>query len=85
MMKIAIIYDISSDRLRTKFAQELMCYGMRVQFSVFEAEVTKREFSKIEDLAYKYSEEDDTVTIYEILDIQRFGKVEYIENYDLIF
>lgn len=84
-MKIAIIYDISNDRFRTKFAQELMCYGMRVQFSVFEAEVSKKELTKIEDLAFKYSEENDTVSIYEILDIQRFGKVEYIENYDLIF
>ena len=85
MIKIAIIYDISNDKLRTKFAQELMCYGMRVQYSVFEADVTKKELHKIEDLAHKYANSDDKVSIYELLNIQRFGEVEYIENYDLIF
>ena len=85
MTKIVIIYDISDDILRTKFAKELMKYAVRVQFSVFEAEVNKKEYSAIENLARKYSKNDDKVAIYETLDVIRYGDIEYIENYELIF
>jgi len=84
-LKVVVVYDISSDKLRNKFAKELFRYGLRVQYSVFEAEVTKKEFKKLEDLAYKYSNEDDKVSIYEFLDIQRFGSVELLNSSDLIF
>ena len=84
MMNIVIVYDISDDKLRTKLAKELMRYAVRTQYSVFEAEVTKKELIAIENLAIRYSKNNDKVTIYEFLDIKRFGNIEYIENYALI-
>jgi CRISPR-associated endonuclease Cas2 len=79
------MYDITDDKLRTKFAKELMRYLYRTQFSVFEGTITKNELIYIEDLAFKYSNDDDKVTIYQFLDVKRYGDVEYITNYDLIF
>ena len=84
-MTVAIIYDIKNNTKRTKLANELFRYGIRVQKSVFEADITKKEYSKLQDIAYKYSDDEDKVSIYEILSTKRFGDIEYIENFDLIY
>ena len=85
MIEIAVMYDITDDKLRTKFSKELMRYLYRTQYSIFEGTVTKKELHHIEDLAYKYSKEDDKVTIYQFLDVKRYGNIQDIENLELIF
>jgi CRISPR-associated endonuclease Cas2 len=84
-MNVVIVYDIKSDRLRTKLAKELFLYGIRTQYSVFEADVNKFELKKLYKIVERYSIDDDRVAIYEIhSDIKRFGKAQYIDEYDLI-
>lgn len=39
---IIITYDISNNKLRTQFSKFLEKYGVRVQFSVYEIENSKR-------------------------------------------
>ena len=42
-MRYVIAYDISDDRRRTRLAHALEQWGNRVQYSVFECELTGRE------------------------------------------
>lgn len=54
-----ISYDIESDRLRNKVADELLNYGKRVQYSVFECDINIKRFrvlySKLMNLVAKES------------------------------
>ena len=85
-MNVVIVYDISDDKLRNKLAKELFRYAIRTQFSVFEGDVDKNELKKIEQLAKKYSDGKDKVSVYQISEeIKRFGDVKYIDSNDLIF
>ena len=47
-MRYIIAYDIENDRTRNKIAKILEGYGIRVQKSVFECKLTKRELSTLE-------------------------------------
>ena len=84
MIKIVVVFDISSDKNRANIAKELFRYGLRTQKSVFEAEVNKNELQKVYDIAYRYSKKDDKVSVYEFSDVKRFGEVEFISANDLI-
>ena len=42
-----ISYDITVNRIRNKIAEELKNYGRRVQYSVFECELTDRRFREL--------------------------------------
>ncbi len=42
-----VSYDISSDRLRAKIAKTLEGYGVRVQYSVFECDLTEKKFKDL--------------------------------------
>lgn len=42
-----VSYDISSDRIRNKVAKELKNYGKRVQYSVFECNITKKRYGEM--------------------------------------
>lgn len=46
-MYLAITYDISNNKTRTKIVQILESYGFRVQESVFELEVNKSQFERL--------------------------------------
>jgi len=46
-MHLFIAYDISSDKKRNKVSKLLEDFGVRIQFSVFECELTKRELKEI--------------------------------------
>jgi len=48
-MRIVISYDIASDRRRAKIHDTLKNYGERVQFSVFECQLTGKEFRRLRD------------------------------------
>lgn len=42
-----VSYDIASDRLRNKVAKVLESYGQRVQYSVFECELTEKRYKEL--------------------------------------
>ncbi|KIR01322.1 CRISPR-associated protein Cas2 [Lachnospiraceae bacterium TWA4] len=42
-----ISYDVVNDRLRNKIAKKLEDYGIRVQYSVFECQLTNRQYKKL--------------------------------------
>lgn len=42
-----VSYDISSDRLRNKVAEVLLEYGRRIQYSVFECEISEKKFGEL--------------------------------------
>lgn len=42
-----VSYDISSDKLRSKVAKELLNYGRRVQYSVFECRISQNDFNEL--------------------------------------
>lgn len=42
-----ICYDIASDRLRNRIAKTLEGYGRRVQYSVFECDLTDRQYREL--------------------------------------
>ena len=44
---ILLSYDISNDKLRTKFSKFLEKYGHRIQYSVFEIDNSKRILDNI--------------------------------------
>ncbi len=46
-MRYIITYDISDTKLRNKLSKILEKYGERVQYSVFELELSEREFRNL--------------------------------------
>ncbi len=83
-MKVVVVYDITEDKKRNLFAKELLMFGIRTQKSVFECDVTQKELEKVKKIAHKYTKKKDKVGVYEFLDVDRFGDVEYIEVDDFI-
>ena len=77
---IVISYDISDDKLRTKFSKYLEKYGNRMQYSVFQIQNSDRILTNIaQDIENKFSKkfnQQDSVYIF-IMDsrteIKRYG------------
>ena len=44
---VIVSYDISDDKLRTKFSKYLFRFGHRIQYSVFEIDNSKRIIDNI--------------------------------------
>ena len=63
---VLVIYDISIDKVRDRFAKELLLYGMRTQKSLFEAEVTEGQLSKLQKIVDQYAnlDRDDKIALY---------------------
>lgn len=59
-----IIYDLSDDKRRRKFARFLESYGVRVQESAFEFCLNKRKYRELLSDIPHYIETDDNVRIY---------------------
>jgi CRISPR-associated protein Cas2 len=47
-MKFVVVYDIENDKVRNKIADFLGEYGIRVNYSVFEIELTKSQLKKLQ-------------------------------------
>lgn len=66
-MLIIVTYDIADDRTRTKLAHKLKDFGKRVQYSVFEADVTDNEMEELfEKLAKVKLAKEDSIRFYRI-------------------
>lgn len=67
---LLISYDISNDKVRTKFAKFLSKFGFRLQYSVFEIKnsetVLKNIENEIQNIYMKSFTEEDSVIIFEL-------------------
>ena len=87
-MLVIISYDIADDRTRNKLAKKLLDYGPRVQFSVFEADITQKELSKLKVILKKVPlSENDSIRLYKICEqcaknIKIWGKGEVTKDKD---
>lgn len=77
---LLVVYDIHSDKIRTKLAKFLERYGQRIQYSVFELKNSPRIIENIKtELKNKFEKhftQGESVLIYHIPDnteITRFG------------
>ncbi len=61
-----VSYDISRDKIRNKVASELENYGKRVQYSVFECELTESKLKKLYAKLLKLCAEEGNIRIYMI-------------------
>ncbi len=77
---ILISYDISDDKIRTKFSKYLSKFGHRMQYSIFEIDNSDRILENIRlDIVNKFEKmfgERDSVIIFKLSNnckITRFG------------
>ncbi|MGN0339608.1 MAG: CRISPR-associated endonuclease Cas2 [Lachnospira sp.] len=77
---IIVSYDISNDKLRTRFSKYLSRFGHRLQYSVFEIDNSPRIVDNIvNDLKNKYEKsfgQEDSVIIFKLsssCEVLRFG------------
>ena len=67
---ILVSYDISNDKVRTKFAKFLSKFGFRLQYSVFEIHNSEAVLSNIENeiqnVYMKAFTEEDSVIIFKL-------------------
>ena len=67
---LLISYDISNDKVRTKFSKFLSKFGFRLQYSVFEIHnsetVLKNIQNEIENIYMKAFTEEDSVIIFDL-------------------
>ena len=83
---VIISYDISNDKLRTKFAKYLSKSGHRLQYSVFQIENSDRILSNIvldiENNFSKKFEQSDSVYIFKLSSSCEIKKYGYAKNED---
>lgn len=63
---IIVSYDISADKLRTRFSKYLSKYGRRLQYSVFEIENSEKMLNNImagisNDFEKKFTQSDSVI------------------------
>lgn len=86
---IIVTYDISNNKVRTRFSKFLEKYGVRVQFSVFEIQNSKRILdivqSNIDQKFKKQFEAGDSIYLFKANhdDTVRYGSAGLIDK-DLI-
>lgn len=62
-----VSYDIVEDKRRTKLAKRLCDFGKRVQYSVFECDLTKEQLNKMIKIALTIIEQEkDSLRIYQL-------------------
>ena len=83
---ILISYDISDDKLRTRFSKYLEKYGHRIQYSVFEIDHSERLLniivSEIKNKYEKKFSQNDSVYIFRLSATCEVIKYGYAKNED---
>lgn len=67
-MRLAVAYDISEDRIRTRVYKVLEKYGAWKQYSVFELEIDEVQRVEMEDEIKAQIDAGDRVRIYQLCD-----------------
>lgn len=55
-MRYVISYDIEENRIRTKLSKLLEGYGVRVQYSVFECQMSEKRFQELYERVFRLAE-----------------------------
>jgi CRISPR-associated protein Cas2 len=78
-MYLVVSYDIRDDRRRTRVHQTLKNFGERVQYSVFECDLTKEQILRLQHIVKKIidADADDSVRYFFLCDSCK-GKIERI-------
>ncbi len=67
---LLVSYDISNDKIRTRFSKFLAKFGFRLQYSVFEihnSEAVLRNIkTEIENIYSRHFTEEDSIIIFEL-------------------
>lgn len=83
-MMYLVLYDIESDKIRTRFSKFLEKYGRRLQYSVFEIQNSARILENIKtDIVNKFAsrfDQGDSVLIYAVPDAACVGRFGYPVN-----
>lgn len=83
---VIVSYDISDDKLRSKFAKFLSKFGYRIQYSVFKIENSERLLNIIiDEIQNKYSKkftQSDSVYIFKLSSSCKIIKYGYAANED---
>ena len=86
---IVISYDISNDKLRTRFSKYLSRFGHRIQYSVFEIDNSESFLSTIEidikNNVEKYFSQEDSIYIFRLSKNCKVTKYGYAKNEDRDF
>ena len=84
---VLVIYDISSNRRRTKLAKLMKSFGFRVQKSSFEARLEERKYVKLLSELRLYVENEDSIRVYKIRGkgaVTVFGKDDTVVEEEVI-
>lgn len=65
-MFILISYDIADDKLRGRTAKLLEAHGTRVQYSVFECNLTEMQLAKLKEKLAKCMKPEDSIRFYRL-------------------
>lgn len=83
---LLISYDISDDKLRTKFSNFLKKYGYRLQYSVFEIKNSPKYLENIQSqIATNFSKhfsQRDNVMIFHMSKTCKIKKYGYVNNHE---
>jgi len=85
-MTLLISYDISDDKLRTKFSKFLSKFGYRIQYSLFELKNSQRVIANIQiaiesNFSKKFSQ-TDSIIIFQLSQTCNIVKYGYAKNMD---
>ncbi|MCD8090841.1 MAG: CRISPR-associated endonuclease Cas2 [Clostridiales bacterium] len=84
---VVICYDIYNNKRRYKFAKFLERYGLRVQRSVFEGNLSKSKYNLLISKIGDYIADEDNIRVYKITgngEIKTWGNVETPKAEDVI-
>ncbi len=83
---LLISYDISDDKLRTRFSKFIAKFGCRIQYSVFEIKNSERILANIttsiESYYAKKFSQSDSVYIFNLSKSCKITKYGYAKNED---
>lgn len=81
---IVISYDISEDKLRTKFSKYLEKYGHRIQYSVFEIDNSEKMLNNImAEISNRFERrfsQSDSVIIFKLSNSCKIIRYGYAKN-----
>lgn len=81
---ILVSYDISNDKLRTKFSKYLERFGHRIQYSVYEIDNSQRILNnimaEIQNNFGKRFEQSDSVYLFELSATCKVTRYGYAKN-----
>ncbi len=83
---LLVSYDISNNKLRTRFSKYLSKYGYRLQYSLFEIKNSEKYLiniqTQINEYFSKHFEQSDSVMIFQMSKTCKITKYGYAKNDD---